>query len=64
MLRWQRLGAVGCLVALSAIGAELLAAYNDTTGRPLALLGNVAFFALLYGCPALLMRELARICAS
>ena len=45
---------------MSAIGAELLAAYNDTTGRPAALLGNAVFFAVLYGCPALLIRELAR----
>ena len=47
------------LLVLSPIGAELLAAYNDTTGRPLALLGNLVFFAALYGCPALLIRELA-----
>ncbi len=51
---------IGALLGLSAIGAELLAAYNDTTGRPGALLFNAAFFALLYGCPALLIRELAR----
>jgi hypothetical protein len=56
----QRAFAVTSLVVLSAIGAELLAAYNDTTGRPLALLGNLLFFALLYGCPALLIREFAR----
>lgn len=56
----NRFVAIGSLVTLSAIGAELLAAYNDTTGRPLALLGNLVFFALLYGCPALLIRELAR----
>jgi hypothetical protein len=55
-----RLVAIGSLGALSAIGAELLTAYNDTTGRPVALLANVAFFAVLYGCPALLIRELAR----
>ena len=51
---------IGSLVVLSAIGAELLAAYNDTTGRPAELLVNVVFFAMLYGCPALLIRELAR----
>lgn len=55
-----RVVAVGSLVVLSAIGAELLAAYNDTTGRPVELLFNVGFFAMLYGCPALLIRELAR----
>jgi hypothetical protein len=51
---------IGSLVVLSAIGAELLSAYNDTTGRPAELLFNVVFFAMLYGCPALLIRELAR----
>ena len=56
----DRVVAIGSLVVLSAIGAELLAAYNDTTGRPAELLFNVAFFAMLYGCPALLIRELAR----
>jgi len=56
----DRLVAIGSLVVLSAIGAELLAAYNDTTGRPVELLFNVTFFAMLYGCPALLIRELAR----
>ena len=56
----DRLVAIGSLVVLSAIGAELLAAYNDTTGRPAELLFNVVFFAMLYGCPALLIREFAR----
>ena len=56
----QRWIAVGSLVVLSAIGAELLAAYNDSTGQPLALLGNLIFFAMLYGCPALLIREFTR----
>ena len=56
----DRVVAIGSLVVLSAIGAELLAAYNDTTGQPPELLFNAAFFAMLYGCPALLIRELAR----
>ena len=56
----DRLVVIGSLVVSSAIGAELLSAYNDTTGRPVELLFNVAFFALLYGCPTLLIRELAR----
>jgi hypothetical protein len=56
----DRLVAIGALVVLSAIGAELLSAYNDTTGRPVELLFNVVFFAMLYGCPALLIREVAR----
>jgi len=51
---------IGVLLVLSAVGAELLAAYNDTTGRPAELLFNLVFFAMLYGCPALLIREFAR----
>lgn len=53
-------GQVAGLLVLSAIGAELLAAYDDSTGRPAALLFAVVFFAALYGAPALLLRELAR----
>lgn len=52
--------AIGSLLVLSPIGAELLAAYDDSTGRPGELLFSIAFFALLYGCPALLFRELVR----
>jgi hypothetical protein len=48
------------LLVLSAVGAELLAAYNDTTGRPGAIAFSVVFFAALYGCPALLIREISR----
>ena len=48
------------LLALSGLGAELLAAYSDSTGRPGAIAFAVVFFAALYGCPALLIRELAR----
>ncbi len=48
------------LLALSAIAAELLAAYDDSTGHPGRLLFAVAFFACLYGAPALLIREAAR----
>jgi hypothetical protein len=51
---------VAGLLVLSAIGAELLAAYDDTTGRPGVLLFAVLFFAALYGAPALVVRELAR----
>jgi hypothetical protein len=56
----DRAVAIAALVVLSAIAAELLAAYSDSTGRPLELLFSVAFFAALYGCPALLIREFAR----
>src|SRR3712207_2128446 len=55
-----RVVAIGCLVVLSAIGAELLAAYSDSTGRPAEALFAAGFFAMLYGCPALLIREVAR----
>jgi hypothetical protein len=58
--RRDRAIAVGSLLVLSPIGAELLAAYDDSTGRPGELLFSVVFFALLYGCPALLIRELVR----
>lgn len=58
--RRARTAQIAGLVVLSAIGAELLAAYNDNTGRPGQLLFAVLFFAALYGAPALLIRELAR----
>lgn len=45
---------------MSPIGAELLAAYGDSTGRPGEVLFGLVFFAGLYGCPALLVREVAR----
>lgn len=48
------------LLLLAPIGAELLAAYGDSTGRPGAALFALVFFAALYGCPALLAREAAR----
>lgn len=51
---------VAALVVLSPIGAELLAAYSDSTGRPGGLLFALVFFAALYGCPALLAREVVR----
>ncbi|WP_211234730.1 hypothetical protein [Glycomyces arizonensis] len=50
---------VGVLV-LCPIGAELLLAYDETTGDPAAVAFAVVFFAGLYGAPALLARELAR----
>ncbi|HYI59797.1 MAG TPA: hypothetical protein VEX66_16635 [Microlunatus sp.] len=48
------------LVALSPICAEYLSAYDDSTGHPAALLGNMIIFIPLYGCAALLIREVAR----
>lgn len=51
---------VAGLLGLSAVGAELLSAYDDSTGQVGALLFAVVFFGALYGAPALLMREIAR----
>jgi hypothetical protein len=48
------------LLVLSAIGAELLAAYDDSTGRLGRVLVAVVFFGALYGAPALVVRDLAR----
>jgi hypothetical protein len=47
-------------MTLSGICAELLQAYDDSTGRPGQLLFAVVFFAPLYGGPALLLREVVR----
>lgn len=47
-------------MVLSAVCAEDLAAYDDTTGHPLRLLAGILVFAPLYGGPALLIREVAR----
>jgi hypothetical protein len=51
---------IALLLLLCAICAELLAAYDSSTGKPVELLFSAGFFALLYGCPALLLRELVR----
>jgi hypothetical protein len=48
------------LLLLCGIGAELLAAYSDTTGDPAAIAFVLVFFGALYGAPALLARDLAR----
>lgn len=48
------------LAGLSAIGAELLAAYADNTGNVGGIMFALVFFAALYGAPALLARELVR----
>jgi hypothetical protein len=42
------------------VGAELLAAYSDSTGNVAAVLFALVFFMGLYGAPALLARELVR----
>ena len=48
------------LLVLSPICAEYLAAYDDSTGHPATLVGNLLIFIPLYGCSALLIREVAR----
>jgi hypothetical protein len=53
---WQVL----CLLLLAPICAEYLWAYDDSTGRPDQLIGNLIIFVPLYGCAALLIREVAR----
>jgi hypothetical protein len=48
------------LLLLAPVCAEYLSAYDDSTGHPAALIGNLVVFVPLYGGPALLVRELAR----
>jgi hypothetical protein len=48
------------LAVLAPVCAEYLWGYDDSTGHPLALVGNLIIFTPLYGCPALLIREVAR----
>jgi hypothetical protein len=55
--RWAQ---VAALLVLCAICAEILQAYDDSTGRPGGVLFAIVFFAPLYGGPALVLRELAR----
>ncbi|CAM3910558.1 hypothetical protein NOGI109294_18255 [Nocardiopsis gilva] len=50
------------LLGMCAIGAELLAAYDDSTGDPGAVAFALIFFGALYGAPALLARDLVRRC--
>lgn len=54
-----RLLAVALLV-LSPICGEYLSGYDESTGHPAALLSGLIFFVPLYGCAALLIREVAR----
>ncbi|MBC7278905.1 MAG: hypothetical protein H5T77_20775 [Nocardioides sp.] len=57
--RGKALQVTGLLV-LCGVGAELLAAYGDSTGDPGKIAFALVFFGALYGAPALLARELAR----
>ena len=49
----------GCLI-LSPPCAEYITGYDNSTGKPLELVGGLLIFGPLYGAPALLIRELAR----
>lgn len=57
---WATAAQVTGLLVLAPVCAEYLAAYDDSTGDPVRLLGNLLIFVPLYGCPALLIRELVR----
>lgn len=48
------------LLVLAPVCAEYLAAYDSSTGDPVALLVGLVVFVPLYGCPALLIREVGR----
>ena len=51
---------VAALAVLAPVCAEYVWGYDDSTGHPGELVGNLVVFTPLYGCPALLIRELAR----
>lgn len=53
---WPALG----LFVLAPVCAEYLWGYDDSTGHPGTLVGNLVVFSPLYGAPALLIREVAR----
>jgi hypothetical protein len=58
-MRTAWLPALGLFV-LAPVCAEYLWGYDDSTGHPGTLIGNLVVFSPLYGAPALLIRELAR----
>ncbi|KQW42592.1 hypothetical protein ASC77_23255 [Nocardioides sp. Root1257] len=58
-MRTAWLPALGLFVLAPAC-AEYLWGYDDSTGHPGTLVGNLIVFSPLYGAPALLIRELAR----
>ncbi|CAI9399190.1 hypothetical protein [Nocardioides sp. T2.26MG-1] len=58
-MRTARLPALG-LFLVAPVCAEYLWGYDDSTGHPATLLGNLIVFSPLYGAPALLIREAAR----
>lgn len=56
----RRLAPVLGLLLLAPVCAEYLSGYDDSTGNFAALLGGLFIFVPLYGCAALLIREVAR----
>ena len=58
-MRTAWLPSVG-LFLLAPVCAEYLWGYDDSTGHPATLVGNLIIFSPLYGAPALLIREAAR----
>ena len=58
-MRTAWLPALGLFV-LAPVCAEYLWGYDDSTGHPGTLVGNLIVFSPLYGAPALLIREVAR----
>ena len=58
-MRTAWLPALGLFV-LAPVCAEYLWGYDDSTGHPGTLVGNLVVFSPLYGAPALLIREVAR----
>ena len=58
-MRTAWLPALGLFV-LAPVCAEYLWGYDDSTGHPGTLIGNLIVFSPLYGAPALLIREAAR----
>jgi hypothetical protein len=56
----HRIAAVLGLIVLSPIAAEYLIGYDDTIGQPLTLLFGLLILGPLYGCAAVLIREMTR----
>src|SRR6478735_2466181 len=57
---WPRRFQVAGLLVLAPVCAEYLSAYDESTGDALVLIGSLVIFVPLYGCPALLIREVCR----
>ena len=58
--RLRRIAPVLGLFVLAPICAEYLTGYDNSVGRPIALLAGLLFLAPLYGGAALIIREVAR----